>query len=256
MRIPSAILTIALLLAARPTAAAPPEPDSTDAASARDARELIERVIDAYGGRAALERVKAYRAEGRIVAVRQGREGPTLRLFQRPDRLRVELRYPGEPEVRIVSGVRGWRGTGKEMEEASGPMLEAMVLQAARAAVPWILMERVADARRGKPRELRGRPLAGIEIPLAAGLTLRVWVDPATRRVEVSQGVLDHHGMQTEFETVYGDFRKVNGVLFAFREENYASGAHTGYTALERVELNPKLRPNDFAPGRVKGRDT
>ena len=60
-----------------------------------DPQPLIERVGMAYGGRAALEAVHAYRMEGRVVAAQHEREGPMIRLFQRPGRLRVEVHYPG-----------------------------------------------------------------------------------------------------------------------------------------------------------------
>ena len=241
MRFLPALLGVVVILGVTPGgwAAEPPA----------DARELIDRVIGAYGGRAALERVRSYRLEGRTVAILRDRVGGMTRLFARPTRLRVDLRYPGEPEHRIVDGGRGWRRIGDgDFEEASGPMLEAMVLQAARANVPWILMERAAAARRVEPLEHRGRRLIGLEIPLERGLVFRAYVDPHTFRVELSRGTLDHFGMQTDFETVYDDFRMVRGVLFAFREENYASGAHTGYTAIERVILNPRIAPGDFAP--------
>jgi len=227
-----------------------------DSSTSEDAGALIAQVAKAYGGRAALEKVSAYRAEGRIVALAQRREGPTSRLFWRPGRLRVELRYPDAPETRIVDGTRGWRGDGGGMEPASGPMLDAMILQAARAGVPWVLIEHVRDARRIAPREHRGRMLLGIELQLGRGLTLRAYVDPATHRVERSEGRLTHGGMETTFETVYEDFRPVRGVLFAFREENYASGVHTGYTALERVEINPPCGRADFAPPPAKNSDT
>ena len=262
MTFPSAVLVSLLLLApgtataAAGTATPAPGDSSPATISPREMRELVARVVRAYGGRSALRHVRAYRAEGHIVALRQSREGPTLRLFQRPDRLRVELHYPQGPEIRIVAGTRGWRGPEGGLEPAGGPMLDAMLLQAARAAVPWILMDRVADLRRIAPREHRGRPLVGVETPVGEGLTLRAWIDPVTGRVEVSQGVLQHHGMSTLFETVYDDFRPVHGVLFAFREENYASGARTGYTAIERIELNPRVTPGDFAPAPAKGRDS
>src|SRR5215831_3111341 len=80
-----------------------------------DPRPLIDRVVLAYGGRAALEGVRAYRMEGRVVAAQQKREGPTSRLFERPGRLRVELHYPDRPETRIVDGEHGWRGGGAEV---------------------------------------------------------------------------------------------------------------------------------------------
>src|SRR5206468_13106425 len=81
-------------------------PTAADSLSATlpDLRPLIDRVVLAYGGRAALEGVHAYRMEGHVVAAEQKREGTTSRLFQRPGRLRVEIHYPERPETRIVSG--------------------------------------------------------------------------------------------------------------------------------------------------------
>jgi hypothetical protein len=243
-------MLFALVLLAAPSVAAAARP--ARAAAPRgpaSPRDLIENVVGAYGGRAALDRIRSYRMLGRIMAVRQEKEGPMMRLFERPGRLRVELRYPDAAEVRIVNGARGWRSLGDEVpDEVTGPLLESMILQAARANVPWILIEHAAEARRAEPYELRGRRLEGVEIPIAANLTVRVYADPATWRVELSQGWLDHHGQKTQFETIYSDFRAVDGVLFAHREENYASGAHTGYTAIERVLLNPKTGAADFGP--------
>jgi len=224
------------------------EARAADAPVPPGARELVDDVVRAYGGRAALERVTAYRCDGRVVALVHPREGPTTRLFQRPDRLRVELRYPGHPELRIVDGARGWRGDGEDVESASGVMLDAMVLQAARAGVPWTLMEHADSVRVVEPREDGGRTLVGLELRLADGLTLRTYVDPVTHRVERSESLLDRGGMQTTFETVYSDFRKVAGVVFAFREENYASGTHTADTMFGKITLNPKLPAGAFGP--------
>lgn len=245
---PAVLLALTLLAAPLAAAAAGPAPAAAPRGPA-PAGNLIENVVRAYGGRAALEKVRSYRMLGRIMAVRQEKEGPMMRLFERPGRLRVELRYPEAAEVRIVDGARGWRSLGDEVpEEVTGPLLESMILQTARANVPWILIEHAAEARPAEPYELRGRRLEGVEIPIAANLTVRVYADPTTWRVELSQGWLDHHGQTTQFETIYSDFRAVDGVLFAHREENYASGVHTGYTAIERVLLNPKTAAADFAP--------
>ncbi|HEY6865695.1 MAG TPA: hypothetical protein VI792_00455 [Candidatus Eisenbacteria bacterium] len=244
------VLPLVLALVALPR----PGPAGT-AGSARaagspgEARALIGRVLAAYGGRPALAAVTAYRAEGDLFSLRRHESAPVTRLFARPDRLKVLIEYEGAPEARIVDGAKGWRSSpGGELEPASGPMLDAMVLQAARAGVPWILAERESVARAIPPLERGGRRLPGIEIPLGGGLLVRAYVDPVTFRVEVSQGFLEHAGMRTFFETDGSDFRQVQGIWFAFREENWASGVQTGFTTLRQVILNPALRPGEFAP--------
>jgi hypothetical protein len=51
-----------------------------------------------------------------------------------------------------------------------------------------------------------------------------------------------------EFVTEYGDFRKVGGVLFAFRERNFAGGTYTAETVLDTVELLDAAPSGAFAP--------
>lgn len=220
------------------------------AASADDvARQRIAEVLAVHGGRAALAKVHAYRAEGTLESRMRGVTVRTVRVFQRPDRLKVLIDYPGHPEARLVDGTRGWRNDGPgPLEPSAGPMLDAMVLQAARADVPWILAERESLATAIEPLERDGLKLDGVEIPLGPGLVLRVYSHPLSHRVTVSQGVLEHGGMNTHFETVYSDFRVVSGVVFGFREENWASGAHTGTTTIEKIVIDPPLDANEFRP--------
>lgn len=216
--------------------------------------ETIAQVIAAYGGRAALDSVRAYRCEGSVFAVQQHEESPTVRVFQRPDRFKILIEYQPNAEVRVVDGSKGWRTSrGDSIRPASGVMLGAMMLQAARADLPWILAERESLVRFVDPDtasqvKLDGHPMIGLEIPLGEGLTLRAYLDPASHRVVLSQGILGMGGMAPRFQVVYSDFRAVNGIWFAFKEESSASGMQTGVTTIKRVVVNPPIRPDEFVP--------
>ena len=207
---------------------------------------IIDRVLAAYGGKAALDRVKAYRMEGTVASVMRG-SGALVRTFARPERLKITLDYPNHPESRILDGRKGWRSDGKgNMAAAEGFLLTSMVLQAARADLPWLLDERRTTLKALAPME--GGKLQGLEIPLGEGLTLTVYVDTATGRIVRSSGVLVAPGMKTNFATDYSDFRAVDGVLFSFREANFASNQSTGDTVITRVTVNPALKDADFRP--------
>ncbi len=234
-----ALSTLAVcLLAAAPLRAADP------AAAARDA--LIDRVLAAHGGKQALARVKSYRMEGTLTSTMRG-AGPFVRLFARPGRLRVFLDYPNHPETRILDGARGWRSDGKgNLLPSEGFLLGSMTVQAARANLPWILEERRDDAKLLPPEE--GGKLQGIEIPVGPGLTLTAWVELATGRIVRSASTMDLPEMKTAFATDYADFRSVDGVLFPFREGNFASGQTTGDTVITKITLNPALTDADFRP--------
>ncbi len=224
------------------------------AAEPADAPAFIARVLAAHGGWNRLQRVKTYRIEGTLFSIRRHDESPTVRVSAGPARLKVLIDYADGHEARLLDGRQGWRAVGGgAFEASSGPMRDAIVLQAARAAVPWILHDRQADARLIEPFERDSLRWPGVEIPLEGSLRLRVYADPETWRVRMSQGLLTHGGMETHFETYYEDWRSVDGVWFAFREQNWASGAHTGATTIRTVIVNPPLTRDAFSPPRAKG---
>jgi hypothetical protein len=153
--------------------------------STADPRPLIDRVVLAYGGKAALEGVHGYRVDGHVVTAQgEKREAPTIRLFQRPGKLRVENRYGEGTELRIVSGEHGWRGKGDSGADATGPMLDAMTLQAVRADLPWFLLQHASEARVIETTTEEGRTMSVIEVPIERGLTI---APTSTARVDASQ---------------------------------------------------------------------
>ena len=207
---------------------------------------LVDKVLKAYGGKAALAKVKAYRMEGSVTSVMRG-AGPMVRTFSRPDRLRIVLDYPGRLETRILDKDHGWRSdpNGK-MIAADDFLLTSMVLQAARANLPWLLDERRAAIVPLAPMD--GGKIQGLEIPLGQGLVLTAYVETATGRIVRSSGLLTSPGMNTNFATDYGDFRTVDGILFPFREANFAANQSTGETVVTKVVVNPPLTDADFRP--------
>jgi hypothetical protein len=132
---------------------------------------------------------------------------------------------------------------------ANGPMLDAMILQAVRADLPWFLLQHASEARAIDALDHDGHALAGVEVPLERGLSIRAYVETTRGRIEVSQSrMVQEGGGETLFQTNYSDFRKVGRVVFAFHEENSASGQPTGTITIERVVLNPKVAAAEFGP--------
>lgn len=247
--IPTALLALAIVASTSRAAMAAPQAPEAPEAPASEIRALIDRVTTAYGGRKALEKVRAYRVEGSVFSTMRHSDAPTIRVFARPAQLKVLIDYANGAEARLVDGAKGWRNeAGGPLEPVTGPMYAAMVLQAARAGVPWVLYEHAAEATFTDSLTQADVRCVGLQLPLGDGLVLRAWIDPATHHVVRSQGLLEHGGMRTHFETVYADFRAVDGVTFAFREENFASGRQTGLTTITRVIVNPPLRANEFQP--------
>ena len=210
---------------------------------------LIDQELAAYGGRERLMAVRAIRMEGTVRAILRRMQGRTVRTFSRPNRLKVILAYPERPEIRIVDGEKGWRTDGSgRLNPVGGFLLSSMDLQAARANLPWLL-----DEQRGMVRHLGtakegGIPVSLLEVPLGEGLALLAVVEEENGLIIRTFSTIRAPGMATHFETHYTDFRRVDGLLFPWHEETFASGMHTGSVTFDRITVNPELAPGEFAP--------
>ena len=183
--------------------------------------DLVDKIVKAYGGAAAWEKVESFHQTGFVVSKMRPDKGELDRVWRGVDKLRVQIVYPSHTEVRDVDGDHGTSNG----EAVKGMMLDAMRLQAARLALPLLLVQ--------KRSALKVSDANHIEVPLDGGMTLIVEVDDTGR-------ILKTVGKATgiEFSTTYSDFRMVDGRLFAFREENTAQGMPTGVNEIAKVDVN------------------
>jgi hypothetical protein len=214
-------------------------------AAANEIDTLLDKVAASYGVAALPGGLKAVRQTGRTFSAMRGEEGSILRAFQQPDRLRVEIRYAAVEEVRVLSGSRAW----KQGEPMSGSFQAAMLLQAARMALPWNLQAERAQLRDlGASRLADGTALREVELPLGIGLVLRVAIDSASGRILRSVGRLTGSMGVMEFATIYEDFRVQDGILYAATERHFAMEQATGHTRIEHIEFLDSLPDELFVP--------
>lgn len=200
-----------------------------------NAGAIIDKIIAAYGGAPVLA-VRSYRMEAVLQARARRETGEVIRIAEGRRRLKVLIRYPKTMEVRVLDGERAWRGASpRHLTLAQGLPRSAMVLQAARADLPWILEELKSKVRVTKTKD----GSLTLAVPIDERMVLRVKVDPKTHRIVRSEGAVRMGSTEVTFETEYSDFRTVDHVLFPFQEENYASGMHIGTTKVKRIRFNP-----------------
>ncbi|MGH9421583.1 MAG: hypothetical protein ACRD3J_16520 [Thermoanaerobaculia bacterium] len=193
--------------------------------------DVVSKVMKEYGGQAAWETVASLRESGTVVPVMRKGDGKMTRFWQKPDKLRIEIVYPTGKEVRVVDGDHGTRND----KEVTGGSLDAMKLQAARLALPYLLVEKRASLKDlGTKDDVRS-----IEIPLSASLALTVSIDTKTSHLLRSSG----KASGLEFIVDYSDFRRVGGLLFPFAEAGTAQGMPTANTKFDSIEVNAPAPP-------------
>ncbi|MFA4970703.1 MAG: hypothetical protein WC540_13850 [Sulfuritalea sp.] len=206
-----------------------------------DVGELLAEVLAAHGGGAA---PAAIHERGVIESLRRG-NGAVERWWQAPDRFRIEIGYPGEPESRLLRGNEAWQ----QGQPATPAFHASLALQAARMALPWRLQEnarRVVDLGAGKSSD--GRPLRVLELPVQQGIKLIVEIDAESRLILRSRGILTINNASMEFATGYEDYRTVAGRRVAMTERHFAMGQYTGTTRLASVEFPAVLPAPTFNP--------
>lgn len=226
--------TLLLILAATPAAAS-------------EATDLAAKVVAAYGGVEAIERAGSFRQTGSLDSYRHGKTGTVERSYRRPDKLRVEIRIPGEaPESRILDGDRGWH----DGQPVPPMMAKAMFLQAARLDLPWLILQAGPDIKLlGPVKYAEGRELIALEVPMAEGTRLIAVVDPDTGLILRSHGlIVPAPNQQVEFGTLYEDHRKLGDMFVATQETHFARGHPTGKTTLESSEVVDGFPNSLFRP--------
>lgn len=228
------LLLSGLLLLAIPTfdaAARSPHGEDPDPA----AGALVDAMVAAHGGAERLRAIEGMRMEG-VMRTPDGTEGTFIRVSRGPGALASLTDMPGRTEIRVLAQGRGWRGASHEaLQPVSGALLSAMQMQSARLLAPVILhlyRDRVALVA----GDVDGPTL---ELALAEGAVLRARLDPETNLLEWTRSVIHIGETPLTFTTRYSDFRTVDGLILAHREENTAQGVPTASLVLERLVLNP-----------------
>lgn len=230
--IPSLLTALALWLSVAPALA--------------DVGAFLAEVVEAHGGGMA---PIAIHERGITESLRRGK-GPVERWWQAPDRFRIEIGYPGAPESRLLRGAEAWQ----QGQPATPAFHGAVILQAARMALPWRLRDnapRVTDL--GTLPDGSGARLRTLEWKVQEGIKLIVEIDPASRLIQRSRGILTINNSSMEFATGYEDYQTVDGRKVAMTERHFAMGQYIGSTTLEQVAFPAALPAPTFDPPAQRG---
>ncbi|WP_457594000.1 hypothetical protein [Hydrogenimonas sp.] len=193
---------------------------------------LLLNMIQAYGGKTALEQASSYIQHWRVLRAADGTEGKETRRVTLPKRLYVDLRYPDKEEIRVLEGTVGIKIFGKHAKkQVFGPMLDAMKLQLLRVYNP-LQLKKVSD-RIEMTREKEGYILKFVK----NGVECDYYVNPKNYHIEKTVGKLKMGPNTMEFVTLYKDFVKQNTVLMPGTEVKYAGGVNTATNRLIDTEF-------------------
>jgi hypothetical protein len=217
--------------------------------------QLIDRNVQALGGRAAIEAVQSIKLDLHIVD--PDFEADAIYYAARPGRMRIDVSAGGKRVyAEAFNGSRAWqwKGKGEQMEEsktATGALRHGIEL-------PGKLFGLHETRRRGNQLALVGQESIDninyyvIRLTFFDGVSTTLYLDPKTwlitRRRDVRPLHPDIDPTTTTIETKMTDFRKVGGLLFSFAstDTDLKTGKVLEKTTVRGITLNPPVSSDFF----------
>ncbi len=216
---------------------------------AQDAKDLLEKMIKAQGGRAALADVKDATTSGSLEMVQMGMNGSVTLYQKEPDKMRIDIEIMGMVITQAYDGQKAWMtnpqtGSTEEMPETQGQSMRRQalgndsLLNPEKYGITYVLKdkEKVGD-----------KDYLVLEQSFKDGTKATMYIDPATFLVYKAKAkTQDMTGADVEGETVFDDYRKEGDVMVAHKMITYQAGAEFLRMTFTKVSYNAKLEDAFF----------
>jgi outer membrane lipoprotein-sorting protein len=220
------------------------------AAWAQTTDEIIAKHEKAMGGKDKIKAVQSERVTGKMV-MGQGMEAPFTMEMARPNKMRMEFTIQGMTGVQAFDGKAGWSVMpfmGKTDPEAA-PEEEAKKMQE-QANMDGLLMDYKDFGRTvelvGK-EDLEGTPVYKLKVTQKSGDIVYLYIDAEQFMLLKQTGKTKIRGQEVESETIFGDFKTVDGLVFPHSIEQKVTGMPGGMTmTVAKIELNPGVADSRF----------
>ena len=212
------------------------------------AEEIVQKMIEANGGRKALESIDDTTMTGTIDLIQNGLSGELTVYKKEPGKMRFDLEVMGMVITQAYDGNLAWwtnpqTGATEEMPESEA----ASMIRDALPTDAIINPEKYGISFEYKGKEtLDGKDHYIIEQTYADGFKLALYVDCASYLTTKSKGTMSSAMGEVEFEQVAADYKKVNGLMVAHTVTTYVNGTESRVITLTDIQYNTGLEDSLF----------
>lgn len=230
---------------------------SSPAGAQEEAASILQKAIQAHGGADKLAKQNAARARSRGTVEVEGMYVPFTAesAVQLPDqhktRLQLNLQGLSLDLLQVLNGNQAWAGTPGQVKEIRGPLLEEMreSLYATRVQtlVP-LLQDKAFTLAPVKPVTLAGRPAVGVKVVSPGHKDVTLYFDKENGLLLKSERrAFDGHGVEVFKETLYGDYKDVDGVKAATKVTTLHDGRKFMEGEVLELKFLDKIAPSEFS---------
>jgi hypothetical protein len=214
-------------------------------AAAQTVDEIVSKALEARGGVERIKALQSQRLTGRI-SFGPDNAGPLLVEMKRPGKMRDQVTVDGKTWTRTTDGRSGWvMGGGDDPRPMSA---EELRNTAGSADFEGPLVDYAAKGNKieliGKDK-VEGKDAYKLKVTLKDGQVRYDYIDAVSYLELKWEGSILYQGKELGVETVFRDYRKVDGLVFSFLLDSFTPETSTKQQiVLEKVEVNP---PEDDA---------
>ena len=216
---------------------------------AQTADELIEKNIKAHGG----EKMKAMKSVRMTGTMKMGPiEAPFTISKARPENVRMEFTVQGMTGTQAYDGTTGWAVMpfmGKtDPEKLAGDQLDD-IKEEADFDGPMVDYKSKGNKVESLGKvTVEGTPAYKLKVTLKNGNEQTLYLDADSYLEIKTEGKRKIQGQEVEAETNIGNYKEVDGVLFATQIENHIKGREGAQTfTINKIEVNPSIDTASFA---------
>jgi outer membrane lipoprotein-sorting protein len=214
----------------------------------QNVKEILEKMIDATGGKKALESIDDSTITGTMELVQQGLSGEITIYKKEPNKMRLDIEIMGLLITQAYDGNMAWwvnpqTGATEEMpaDEAAGMKRDALPREAVFNPEKY----GITFDYKGK-EQIEGKDHFVIDQKYADGFVATLYVDSETYLLTKSKGTLSSAMGEAEFEQHASDYRKVHGVVIAHKFVTSMNGAEARVLTITDVQYNTGLEDSLF----------
>ena len=218
--------------------------------SAMDAKELIEKNIEAMGGLDKIQAVKTMTATGKALA--QGMEFPFEMKQARPNFLRLDVTVMGMQMVQAYDGEKGWAINpmmGSQDPQPMGDLENKSFKMQADMDGPLInyeekgyTVEYIGEA------EVEGTPVYQLRLDTHMDIVIDMFFDQEYFLVIKQSSTINWEEKIIESDTYMSDFQEIgDGIIMPFAVETRMGENTVNQIVMEKVEHNMEFDESIFA---------
>lgn len=214
------------------------------------AKEILERIIKAQGGRDVLENIKDSTLTGSMEIVNMGISGSITIYLKEPNKMRLDIKVMAATVIQAFDGKTAWgvnpqTGSVQEMPEKTAKYFKRQAL--GNDALLHPEKYGIAYAYKGK-KKIEDKDYLELEQTYSDGHTVTIFIDPKTYLTFKTESIsLNQMGVEVESETFVSDFRKINGLMIAHSMVTHQEGEEYMRMTIDEVSFNSNLEDSLFS---------